>query len=271
MWLGVERILTSDKRPALFPEDSPALRAATLAEPQRFVDAVVFEGSGRFSELLTADWSIVNGDLATRYDLAPGPDWSEVDVGEERGGLLGHASVLASYAHSDQNSPVRRGLFVREHLLCQSLGTPPPEAGGVPDVDPDATTCERFEQHSADPVCAGCHQYIDPVGFGFERFDALGGYRTVEHGQPIPTDGSLAGRDRFTDDFDREFNSVSRLGGFLATSTSAPTCFTAQLLRFGLGRVERFAHQCVIDELSSATRTWSILGSSGRCCGPRST
>src|SRR5690606_9777345 len=135
-----------------------------------------------------ADYTFANADLAEIYGMSgatgselvrtPWPDGA-------RAGLLGHASVLASYAHSDQSSPILRGLFVRQTLLCQSVGSPPPNAGGVPEVDPSATTRERFRQHTDDDFCRSCHQYIDGVGFGFERFDALGRLRETENGHPI--------------------------------------------------------------------------------------
>jgi hypothetical protein len=252
MWLGVERILTADKSPALFPQDNDALRAAMLEETQRFVDAVVFEGSGRFDELLEADWTFVNADLASLYGLPAVDGWEQATLPEARSGLLGHASVLASTAHSDQTSPVRRGLFVRERLLCQSLGTPPAEAGGVPDVDPNATTIERFSQHADDPVCAGCHQYIDPIGFGFERFDALGAWRTTENGAPIPPEGSVVGVDRIGDDQVGDFTDLGGLATVLADSTAAPTCFAEETTRFALGREVLFGQQCAVQGLGAA-------------------
>ncbi|MCA9699864.1 MAG: DUF1588 domain-containing protein, partial [Myxococcales bacterium] len=175
-WLGIESIAVADKSTVTYPEWQPALGAAMAEETRRFVTHVVFDGSGSFDELLTADYSLVNPALASHYGIAgldPGlgdQDFVEAQLPPERAGILGHASLLASYAHSDQSSPVRRGLFVRQRLLCQQFGTPPPNAGGVPEVDPNATTRERFRQHSSDPNCSICHQFIDELGFGFERF-----------------------------------------------------------------------------------------------------
>lgn len=251
MWLGIERVLTADKSPTLFPQDDDALRAAMLSETQRFVDAVVFEGAGTYEELMTADWTFVNADLATLYGLSDVAGWQEAALPQARAGLLGHASVLASYAHSDQTSPVRRGLFVRERLMCQSLGTPPAEAGGVPEVDPDATTRERFAQHSDDPVCAGCHRHIDSIGFGFERFDALGAWRTEDAGQPIPSDGSILGVERLGDGQEVVFNDLGGLGRVLADSDVAPGCFAEEVTRFALGREQRFGHQCEVERLGA--------------------
>src|SRR5581483_8748966 len=133
-WLGVERVLTEDKNPALFPAFDDNRRQALYAQTQSF-----FASAVKLEDLF-AD-----------------------------GGVLAQGSFLASYAHSDQTSPVLRGLAVRQRLLCQELGAPPPNVGNVPAIDPNATTRQRFSQHSSDPACHACHQYLDPIGFGFEQ------------------------------------------------------------------------------------------------------
>src|SRR5690606_5705558 len=125
-------------------------------------------GGAPFEDLFLASTTTATGDLASLY----GADAAGALPAGRHAGLLAQASVLSAHAHSDQTSPVRRGVFVRTRLLCQPLAPPPPNAGGVPEVDPSATTRERFNQHSSDPTCNGCHKNIDPIGFGFEGFDA---------------------------------------------------------------------------------------------------
>src|SRR5690606_28192980 len=104
------------------------------------------------------------------------PGFSRVELDPtRRAGVLTHIGVMASLAKADQTDPVHRGKFVREGLLCQGVPPPPPDANVVaPVVTPDATTRERFSQHRADPACAGCHMLMDPIGLGFEHYDALG-------------------------------------------------------------------------------------------------
>lgn len=251
-WLGVERIATADKSASLFPDFTGDLRAAMLEETRRFVGHVAFAGSGRFDELLTADYTFVDDALAAHYGL-PTPDESgRVQLPESRRGLLGHGSVLGSYAYSDQTSPVRRGLFVRRQLLCQELPDPPPDAGGVPEVDPNATTRERFEQHGSDPACASCHQFIDPVGFGFEHFDPVGAWRDQDAAQPIDATGVVTGLETLGDAEALPFSSLPELAEILEGSEAAGACFVRQYFRFAHGRLEGEADDCALDRLEGA-------------------
>jgi len=233
-WLGVEKILTNDKNRAMFGELSDTLRRAMLDETRELVVSVVFDG-GRFEDLLTSRDTTVTPELAQLYGVTVRADGRARIDGDGRSGLLGHASVLGTYAYSDQSSPVRRGLFVRERLLCQTLPAPPANAGGIPEVDPNATTKERFEQHSADPFCRSCHQHIDPVGFGFERFDAIGRYRTEENGRPIDGEGAIDGLERLGIGDAERFGTLFGLGELLALSPRSKACLAIQLHRFATG------------------------------------
>jgi hypothetical protein len=155
--------------------------------------------------------------------------------------------VLGAYAYADQSSPVRRGLFVRRNLLCQDFPKPPPNGGKVPAVDPNATTRERFEQHSKDPACASCHQYIDDVGFGFERFDAIGQYRDTQNGKPIDASGDMNDLDHLGAGTHAKFASLPELAGVLAASDQPKSCFARQIFRFTKGAVEAPEDRCAID------------------------
>ena len=245
-WLGVEGLgeLTRGL--------DPALRADLVEETERFVAEVAF-GGGRFRDLLTADWTVANDRVAAHYGLEGPGDWGRVTLPEERrAGVLGHASLHVRYAHSDQSSPIQRGTFLRRRLLCQDFPPPPPEAGGVPDVDPTATTRERFRQHTENPRCYSCHQYIDDLGFGFERFDQDGRYRDVENGQPIDPSGVLRDVEGFGTDTEAPFASLPELGARLAESEAAPDCFARQVWRFAHGALESDA--CMVRELEERFR-----------------
>lgn len=250
-WLGADRVLGKVKHPSTYPGFDRALREAALEETRRLVEHVVFEGSGRLAELFEADYTFVDGRLAALYGLPDqGAQAHRAEYGEGgRAGVLGHASVLATYAHSDQSSPILRGVFVRERLLCQKFGRPPANAGGVPEVDPNATTRERFRQHTDDPVCSSCHQYIDELGFGFERYDAVGAYRESENGQPIDGRGDLNDVEGFGTQTNAPYASLRELGGVLANSRSSKLCFTTQYWRYALGRMERPEDVCGLDDL----------------------
>ncbi|MDP1916774.1 MAG: DUF1592 domain-containing protein [Myxococcales bacterium] len=251
-WLGLERLTTVDKAPGVYPSFTPELRASMATETPAFFEHVLFDGTGRFEELFTAPYSFVDGPLARHYGMEAPAMREKRDVPSVRAaGLLGHASVLSSYAHSDQSSPVKRGVFVREHLLCQDFPVPPANAGGVPKIDPNATTRERFRQHSADPSCRACHQYIDEVGFGFEGFDAIGGARALENGKAIDTTGELRDVEAFGAGTTTSFTSLPQLATQLAQSQRAQSCFATMVFRQTRGRHERDEERCTVEALSS--------------------
>ena len=239
-WLGVEQVLTADKSPELFKDFTPELRGAMAAETQRLFEHVVLDGSHRFEELLTSDVGYLDPALARFYGVTPGStgDTKVQLPAPRRAGLLGQGSVLASYAHSDQTSPIRRGLFVRQVLLCQELGTPPANAARIPHVDATATTRERFRQHSADPACSSCHRLIDEVGFGMEQFDAAGAFRETENGKPIDAKGDLTDVERLGSGTHAPFSTLPELAQALAQSRQVKTCFAQQVFRYTRGRLE---------------------------------
>ncbi|HNN96672.1 MAG TPA: DUF1592 domain-containing protein [Pseudomonadota bacterium] len=245
-WLGVERVANLDKRGDLFPAWNGDLRQSLLTETRSLFSHVVFDASGELGELFTADYSFVNEGLARLYglDAVSGTALQRRQFGSAGGtrrGLLGHGSVLASYAHSDQTSPIRRGLLVRRTLLCQELPTPPPNAGGVPAVDSAATTRERFRQHTQNPFCKSCHQFIDGVGFGFERFDAIGRARDSERGVPIDDSGDMNDLSGLGSGQAGPYRGLSELAGRLSTADRLRSCFVRQTLRFSRGEREDVA------------------------------
>lgn len=262
MWLGAENVLTADKKPDLFP-GFEALRGALAEETRRFVAHVVFDGTHRFDELFTADYTFVDAQLASLYEM-PAPQGSGLQrasyAGAPRSGLLGHGSVLASTSHSDQSSPIRRGLFVRRRLLCQELPPPPPNAGGVPEVDPNATTRERFRQHTDNPFCASCHQYIDGVGFGFERFDAIGRFRTTENGQPIDATGDMNDVERLGVGTHAPFSSLPDLAKILVASETPKQCFARRYTQFVRGLKQAGEDACGLNPIVERFRAsgWDL-------------
>src|ERR687892_699715 len=124
-----------------------------------------------------------NADLAAVYKVpAPAAEFAKVNFPSEseRAGLLGQALFLALTSKPDETSPTSRGLFVREQFLCQKVADPPPGVNtNLPPISAakPQTNRERLAEHTLNKSCAGCHNLIDPIGFGFEKFDAIGGRR----------------------------------------------------------------------------------------------
>lgn len=240
-WTGAQNILTADKRPDLFPDLDDATRAALSNETRNFAADVVFDGTSTFAELMTANYTVLDATAAKFYGVT---GTGHVPYDDRRAGVLGHAAVLGSAAHSDQTSPVVRGLLIRRNFLCEDLPPPPPNGGGLPNVDPSATTRERFAMHSASASCSGCHTYIDPVGFGLETFDPVGRWRDTENGMPIDPSGDLDDVERVGTDTSAPYTTLPELAQTIAASPAAQSCFVRQYLRFSRGLRENLSERC---------------------------
>jgi hypothetical protein len=235
-WLELGK-LDAVRRSREYPELTPKVRAAMKTELHRFVDHVVFEGSGTFDELLGSSVSFPGPELAPIY----GADLLDVPRGsgpvaldpKHRKGVLSLPAFLTGHATFDATNPVDRGLFVRTRLFCQEFSAPPVQAFALPVVagaDDGTTTRQKFESHSTDPLCKGCHDRIDPIGFGLEGFDAIGRFRTTEHGLPIDDSGFLTDAD-----VTGPFRGPAELADLVSRSEDARTCFVAQVVRFAEG------------------------------------
>jgi hypothetical protein len=176
-------------------------------------------GDGKLTTLLTAPPTAPA--LARLYDGTP------------RAGVLTQASFLAAHATAADSHPVKRGKAIADRLLCQDLPLPP---DNVPDPRPpadDLPTRQRFAEHGASACAIACHAIIDPLGFAFEGYDAVGGFRTSDGGQPVDASGTvlLGGQAH-------PFANAIELVGLLARSDEVPACMGRQWLRFALRRQE---------------------------------
>src|SRR5262249_51828679 len=113
---------------------------------------------------------------------------------KERGGLLTQASVLAGTSNPTRAPPGKRG---RGGLGQLPGPPPPPPPPHRPELEEDQKTAligtlrQRMEQHRANPACANCHARLDPLGFAFENYDAVGAFRKKEGGFDIDASGTL--------------------------------------------------------------------------------
>jgi hypothetical protein len=249
-WVHLPGVARAVKDPEMFPEwQEPALRTALQDQARAFFDHVLDSERGRLRALLTSPTVFVRADLGDFYGVAGGDTFAPLPLdGGRASGLLTLPAVLALLAKPDESSPIYRGKFVREALLCQQLPAPPANVPKPPEVEPDVSTRQRLAQHEVDPACSGCHEMLDPIGFGFEHFDAIGRYRTSDGGEAVDARGELIA----TRDVDGEFEGVAELGDMLAGSAEVEECVARQWFRYALGRFEQELDACSMQRLLQA-------------------
>jgi hypothetical protein len=253
-WLGLDdiipKIAANGKDFDIYPDYRAKYLPLWQTEAEAFFDYAIFEEDASVETLFTASYSMMNKELADFYGVS-GPTGDEfvrveLDPGKYAG-FLTQAGLLALHASPDRSSPIHRGVFVRETLLCQSPPPPPDIVPEAPNVDESQTTREQFTEHSEDPLCSGCHRLMDPLGFGFEHFDGIGRYRDNEWGLPIDASGEL-----ISTDVDGPYNGAVELAHALASSEQVKNCVATQWFRFGYGRVETEADTCSMDVIREA-------------------
>jgi hypothetical protein len=185
-------------------------------------------------ELLAADYSFINRELAEHYGISgvEGNEFRKVSFsGSERGGILGHGSFLTASANGVDTSPVVRGIYVMNKLLDY---TPPPPPDDVPEIEPDVTGAttlrEKLVKHRADASCAQCHKKIDPPGFALENYDAIGAWReNYDRKLEVDASGKLPNG--------KTFSSPNQFRNLVIEEKETFTrCLTKKLLTYGIGR-----------------------------------
>ncbi len=249
-WLHLDGLDALSKSSAAFPEYTPELRESWHQSVDAFVEDA-FWNQGTLSALFTSPALYLDARLAALYGqpVPAGSGMHAVSADpRQRAGILTQPALMALLSTSNQGSPIKRGVFTREKILCQTLAPPPPDIPIVPpDPHPDATTRERFAEHTASAACAGCHRMIDPVGFGFERYDSLGRYREVENGKPVDSRGELSATRE--DAIEGPFQDAVELTTRLAHSSQVRDCVASQWYRFAMGRLEQANDLCSLREV----------------------
>lgn len=246
-WLRLYAVEWIQREPAHYPQWRNSLAADLREETGRFVDEVAWGERADLRDLLTGAWTWMNPDVARLYGVAPpSTGWARVELapGQGRAGVLTQPSVLAMTALSTRESATLRGEYVRSVLLCDPVGSPPPQAGSVDPAPAGETERERLARHARDPACRECHDRLDPVGLGFERYDGVG---TLVDARP-----GLTGRGTVEGLTPSAFVGPVELGRLLRASGRFEACAATQLLRFALGRTEDSGDDGTIALLSRA-------------------
>ena len=243
-WLQLRNLEMHQPDKRLFSAFNNELRADMRRETEMLFAHVMRENRSMV-DLLDANYTFVNDRLANWYGLknVKGGQFRIVSLnGTPRGGVLTHASVLTLTSDPNRTSPVKRGKYVLENIL----GTPPPPApDNVPELESDAelkgTLRQQMVKHRENPVCASCHQKMDPIGFAFENFDAVGRWRTLDNGEPINAASQLDSGEKFRDATGlRKILAVRKRDLFVR-------CLTEKMLTFALGRGLEFYDKRAVD------------------------
>lgn len=247
-WLMLDQLSGLARNPPESLTDVKGIGADYRESLQQFLDQVFWE-QGDLRSLFLSPVTFVNARLGNVLGLAaPASGYASVSDAPGRVGLLSQPGLMAMLAHSDQSGPVQRGVFVRQRILCLDVPPPPPGLNPVaPDPDPKLTTRERFAVHTAAKSCSVCHKLIDGTGFGFENYDQLGRYRTVENGLPVDASGEMLTTGEAA--VDGPYNGVVELSNRLALSPRVERCLATNWYRYAMGRVETEADGCSLREV----------------------
>ena len=254
-WLRFDRVTTASRERRIYPLFNQGLARSMTEEASRFVSDFVWNDRN-FMDVFRAKYTFINSDLAAVYKVPPpARDFQRVEFPpeSERAGILGQALFLTLSSKPDETAPTGRGLFVREQFLCQQV--PPPPPGVDTNLPPIAeskpvTNRERMAMHANVKMCAGCHTLIDPIGFGFEKFDAIGMRREKHKLLFYPDLSGVAGRNAKPREIELEldtkgmvsgipnstFTSPRELGEILAKTPQCQECMVKQLFRYMSGR-----------------------------------
>jgi hypothetical protein len=254
-WLHLRNIEAVLPDPAAFPDFDENLRVALARETDLFFESMLREDRSLL-DLLRADYTFLNERLARHYGIAGihGSEFRRVTLtNEERKGLLGQGSVLTVTSYPNRTSPTLRGKWLLENLLGSPPPPPPPDVPSLREEKDVSllTMRQRLEQHQVNPVCAGCHSRMDPLGFALENFDGLGRWRTGVDSSGILPDGTKID------------GPVGLRNILLNKKDQFVTTATERLLTYALGRgVEPFdmpAIRRIVRDAAVGDYRWSSL------------
>ena len=245
-WLLLRNLPQIHKDQEVFPEFDETLRFAMYEEVRLFITSM-FREDRSVLDFLRAEHTYLNERLAKHYGIEGvyGNRFQRVTVPKDQQGLLARAGILSITSYPTRNSTVLRGKWVLENILASP--PPPPPANIPPLEDTEAsgeilTLREKMEIHPANPVCAVCHNQMDPIGFGLENYNAIGQWRTLDNGKPINSAGRLPNG--------IEFQGPAELQEALLDDPRIfVSAFTQKLLAYALGRPVEYYDMPVVRKI----------------------
>jgi hypothetical protein len=232
-WLRTQALDAHTPDRTKFLEFTDYTRMSMKKETELFFEHILREDRP-IVDFIDANYTFLNQRLAEYYGISgvKGLEFRKVDLkGTQRGGILTQASVLTVSSYPNRTSPVLRGKWILENILN---APPPPPPPNVPSLDEQtvgksASLREQLEKHRANATCASCHARMDPLGFAFEHFDAIGRWREKDGAFPIESSGTMPDG--------RSFKDHGELRALLKADANAFTeCLSAKMLTYALGR-----------------------------------
>jgi hypothetical protein len=188
-WLHVEEGAEIAKDQKEYPGFDQGLVMDLRTSLDLFAESVVWSEKSDYRQLLLADTILMNERLAKFYGqkVAPGGGFQPVKMdADQRAGVLTHPYLLATFSYTKSTSPIHRGVFVTRNILGRMLKPPPMAIAFMDDkFDPSFTMREKVAELTSKPACMSCHVTINPLGFSFERFDAVGRVRALDNQKPV--------------------------------------------------------------------------------------
>ena len=188
-WLHVEEGAEIAKDQKEYPGFDQGLVMDLRTSLDLFTENIVWSEQSDYRQLLLGDTILMNQRLAKFYgqQVAPGDGFQPVKMdADQRAGVLTHPYLLATFSYTKSTSPIHRGVFVTRNILGRMLKPPPMAIAFMDDkFDPSFTMREKVTELTSKPACMSCHVTINPLGFSFERFDAVGRVRATDNRKPV--------------------------------------------------------------------------------------
>jgi hypothetical protein len=251
-WLELDSVRTLEKDPSLFPDFTPLMAADMANETATFGTYVTRDIKGSFETLMTAPFSLINTRLAVIYGLGGigGDSLRRVDLpAGQRAGLLTQPALQALGSLETRNSPSRRGLNVAEKFFCTVIPREPPGTPGLPPLAPDQTVRQELELATQSAVCKASHAAIDPLGYVFEGFDAIGRARATDNGVAVDATSTISLPARA--DTPWAIFTPADLAFHMAGDPGVQACYAQQWLSFALGRDLTVADQTSLQPIEA--------------------
>lgn len=188
-WLHVEEGSEIAKDQKEYPGFDQGVVMDLRTSLDLFAESIVWSEKSDYRQLLLGDTILMNERLAKFYGqkVEAGAGFQPVKMdADQRAGVLTHPYVLATFSYTKSSSPIHRGVFVTRNILGRMLKPPPMAIAFMDDkFDPSFTMREKVTELTAKPACQSCHVTINPLGFSFERFDAVGRVRATDNKKPV--------------------------------------------------------------------------------------